>query len=307
MSMRVICGAVVLIAACHDSEPELERTSTAPPVVAVAASKPAGTFALGPDLEMRHPIKDGHLTLIPIALTSAPPSVDAVALDDAMSRHLVKVRDLGDYTHVRIKNKSDERVYAMAGEMIVGGEQDHAIADSTIIEPHSSEVVRVYCVEQGRSEGSKWFHPGHAVVDVGLRRVMRHDNQTAVWRQVEADNRRLGLAPPTSTYREAAALQDSAPSTARRTQLAAQLSDDRLVGVAAAYDGEVVAIDRFATPAMFRAHIGELLGSYVAGDDGAHHEGANLSPDAVRRFAADASLTKSDEILTETLARPAAN
>lgn len=307
MHTRVVVGAcaAALLAACHDPEPELTRTSSSPPVVATAAP-PRTDFSLGPGLEMRRPIRDGHLTIIPIALTTDPPPADALSLDDALSRHLVTVRDLGDYTTVRIRNKSAQPVLAMAGELIYGGEQDHAIADTTVIDAHTSEVVRVYCVEQGRSEGTRWFHSGHAMADLALRQTMRHGNQSTVWNQVAADNRRLGLAPPTGTYQDAAALQDQAPASSRRAQLAAQLDDPHLVGLAAAYDGELVAVDRFPTPAIFRAHADELLGSYVAGDDGARHEGAAISPDAVRAFAADPSLTVTTPLSSETIARPPA-
>jgi hypothetical protein len=303
LKLAVIAGLAAL-AACGS---ESDRSPTAAPVVAHAAAPPARShdFTLGPGLEMRHPIRDGHLTIIPIAFTGVAPPADVLSLDDGMSRHLVTVREQGsDYSNAKVRNKSDRPLFVMSGELILGGPQDHAFAQSEIIPPHSSAVVPVYCIEQGRNAGPKAFYPGHAMVDLALRRTFRFGNQSDVWKQIGDDNKRLGLAPRTSTYRDAADLQQAAPAVARKDALRAQLGDEHLVGVAVAYDGELYAIDRFATPELFRTHMDELLGSYVAGDDGTHHEGHAIAPDDVRRALVDSGLTRTTDVSVETMTMP---
>jgi hypothetical protein len=305
----------VLVAACHGSDPDAGRPPPSAPAPApsrapaAARAAAAQQFALEPGLEMRRPIRDGHLTIIPIALApgAAVAPADAISLDDAMAQHQAQVRDIGDYYKVRVKNKSARPLFVMAGELVLGGRQDHAFAENHVFAPHSSEIVPVFCVERGRSEGGKTFASGHAMVDALMRRTMRFGTQSDVWNLIEKEDQRLGLHPPTDTYRDAAALQDTGPAAARRQQLLAQLGDERVVGLALAYDGEMIAIDRFATPALFRAHATELVGSYIAGDDGSHHEGKAITPADVRRFDTEEALAKSTGVSTETLAKlPAA-
>ena len=310
MSKRAVLCVAALVAACHDPDPDRAAVpSAAPAPAATSAPRPApkpasDQFALGPGLEMRRPIHDGHLTLIPIALTAdlAAPA-DAISLDEAMAQKQATVREVGDFYKVKVRNKSARPLFVMAGELVLGGRQDHAFAQNHVFAPHSSEIVPVFCVERGRSEGGKVFESGHAMVDALMRRTMRFGSQTDVWSLIEKEDARLGLSPPTNTYREAAALQDTGPAAARRQQLVAQLGDDKLVGLAAAYDGELIALDRFATPALFRAHATELVGSYLAGDDGSHHEGKTITPADVRRFAADLSLADATDVSSTTLAK----
>jgi hypothetical protein len=304
----------VLVAACHGSDPDPSRSppsasapapARAPAPTAAARRAAAPQFALGGGLEMRRPIHDGHLTIIPIALADGVnmPPADAWSLDEAMAQKQATVREVGDFYKVRVKNKSARPLFVMAGELVLGGRQDHAFAENHIFAPHTSEIVPVFCIERGRSEGGKVFESGHAMVDALMRRTMRFATQSDVWALIEKQNEKLGLHPPTKTYRDAAALQDTGPAAARRQQILAQLGDERLVGMAAAYDGEIIALDRFTTPAMFRAHATELVGSYLAGDDGAHHEGTSVTPADVRSFANNESLMKMTDVSTETLAK----
>jgi hypothetical protein len=114
--------------------------------------------------------------------------------------------------------------------------------------------------------------------------------QVEVWAQVDAINRRLHVAPPTRTYRLAAAAQGQGDNAARRTQIFEQLArredHDLIVGFAVAIDGELVALDRFATPALLRQFERMLLASYVVDTDGRAPDRPAIDPAAIRRFAA---------------------
>ena len=61
-----------------------------------------------------------------------------------------------------------------------------------------------------------------------------------------------------------------------------------MVGLAQVLDGQVVAIDRFATPELFASLEHELLGSYIASEHSPPHEGRTLLPDDVSTLAKDA-------------------
>lgn len=294
-SWFVLC---VALAACGDERTESSGPSVAPTPSAVAppAAKPAPPPAKPVDLsfgtgyELRRPLHDGRLTIVPIVQTAARSTAlpHYVTLQSAMNRHIVTVRELGDWQvdTVRIKNKSREPVFAMAGEVIVDALQDRVIARDVVIPPHTSIQVAVRCVEQNREQGGRTFHAGNALAELDLREPIVHQAQTQVWAQVDTINQRLGLSPPTKTYRIAAQAQPTARAAQIQQQLAALPDRANLVGLAVAIDGKVVAIDRFASPQLYQDMESELLGSYAASDDGPPHEGNHtLSPDDVRALA----------------------
>ena len=133
--------------------------------------------------------------------------------------------------------------------------------------------MAVRCVEQWRETGSRTFQPAGELAELGLRQMVLHRQQAEVWQKVEQINAALGLAPPTRTYRLAAARMKDVALIQRRdhleTELRAYPERGKMVGLVAVVDNEVVAIDRFATPELYSQMEDELLASYVVSADGA--------------------------------------
>jgi hypothetical protein len=290
---------VTLVACRGESTPTPPPPSTPAPPVAKLLPPPAPIdLHLGDGYQMLHPLHDGRLTVIPIVANTVPASpTKYITLEAGMARHLVGVRELGEWQvdTVRIKNKSREPVLAMSGELIVDALQDRVIARDTIIPPHSSANVNVRCVEQNRERGERTFHPGNALAELDLRQVVVQQSQPQVWAQVDQINARLGLSPPTKTYRQAAQAQPADRASSLVQQLAALPERDRMVGLAVAIDGQIMAIDRFASPELYQQLEGELLGSYVASDGGPPHEGKHtLAPADVRSLLQSPNATTTD-------------
>jgi hypothetical protein len=294
MSMRVVVAAV-LIAGCSSQEapppaPAPVARVEAAPVPPPPPPKPVD-LSLGEGYEMRHVIHDGRVAVVPIVATGAVAARRYITLHDAMKRHQVSVRELGQWEvdTVRVRNRSAQPLLVVAGELVIDAHQDRVFSETTILAASSTADLHVRCVEASRDHGGKEFHSGGALADVELRRTVAHRDQTAVWAEVDRTNQRLGLAPESKTYRLAASLQSDAAITARRDRLIAQLDArpdrDRMVGLALAIDGEVLAIDRFASPELYRTLERELLGSYHATDAGLPHEHRGLTADAVRALA----------------------
>ena len=289
---------LVTMAACGG-----DRTTPPPPSPAPLAKAEAPPTTkpidlhLGDGYQMLHPLHDGRLTIIPIVATTPAPQTKFVSLESAMAQHKVTVRELADWQvdTVRIKNKSREPVFAMSGELIIDALQDRVIARDTIIPPHASVNVAVRCVEQNRERGDRTFHAGNALAELDLRQVVVHQSQPQVWAQVDQINARLGLTPPSKTYRLAAQQQPAARVGVIVQQLASLPERDRMVGLAVALDGQVIAIDRFESPGLYQQLEGELLGCYTASDGGPPHEGKHaLAPDDVRALAASADATTTE-------------
>jgi len=292
-----LCAVVLaIVGACHDE--------AAPPPAALApatpSAKPAAVLidlSLGDGLEMRRPLRDGRLGVIPIVATAAVAPASYVTLQQAFASHHVIVRERPEewvIDAVQIQNKGDVAIVAYAGELILDGKQDRMIAETRVIAPHHREYVTVFCIEMNREAGGVTFSVPGILAELDLRRVLAtraiaSRPQDDVWAKIDAIDRELGLAPRTSTYRIAAARMAAGDAGARRARLASALAShpdrDRMVGLAAVIDGEVIAIDRFATPELFRGEEAELLGAYVANSGGAPHEGRTFLPGDVRALA----------------------
>jgi hypothetical protein len=257
---------------------------------------------------MRRPVRDGRVALIPIVAAAAPSAPDYTTLDEGMRRGTVSVRELPswDVGRVVIRNNGDHPLFVMSGELIFDGLQDRSLAESRVIAPHDAQNVSVNCVEQGRESGGHRFNASHLLAELEIRKALRFATQQDVWNEVAKINQRLHLSPPSGTYRQAAMLQNTGDAAARRTRIVQELDampeHAQMVGLAFAVDGNIVAIDRFAAPALFAKLETELVGSYVASDDGVPHEGHSIAPGDLRKFA-ERNLPTTTDASTEILHR----
>ncbi len=290
-SVRTCAVFLAMLGACHDD------AAPPPPAAALAeavpaAPKPKLDLSLGEGYEMRRPLRDGRLAVIPIVATASTGVIAYTSLATAVANHDATVREMpGEWRvdTVRIRNRGRATVVAYMGEMIIDAKQDRVLAETKVIPPGASEDVAVRCVEQSRENGSRTFTVPGIMVEMDLRRVVAFRPQVDVWTKVDAINNELGLSPPSKTYRLAAQRMASGDLEARRGRLAAELAAhpdrDRIVGLAEVVDGEVIAIDRFATPSLYREEEQELLGAYVASSGGVAHEGRTFLPADVRGLA----------------------
>jgi hypothetical protein len=308
MARNRLALCAIAFAACNNSVENTPAPPPAPVAAAPAPSKPPPDLSFGNGLAMRRPVRDGRLSLIPIVASGQPSAPDYVTLDEGMRRGTVSVRELPswDVGRVQIHNNNNQPLFVMSGELIFDGLQDRSLAETRVIAPHDTQVVSVNCVEQGREQGSHRFNASHLLAELEIRKALRFQTQQDVWNAVARINQRLHLAPPTGTYRQAALLQTTGDAASRRDRMTHQLDampdHDRMVGLALAVDGNIVAIDQFASPALFAKLETELVGSYVASDDGVPHEGHSIVPADLRKFA-ERNLATTTDASTEILHR----
>jgi hypothetical protein len=282
--------------------PEIVPVARAP-VTAKSPARPAAVKAidrsLGDGLEIRRPIRDGRLAVIPIVATRPIEARPYLTLAAAMQQGVATIREIGrdQNFHVdtlELRNTSDQPLLVLSGELVIEGLQDRVVANDVVIEPGAKQRIGVRCVEHGRTAGDLWFKTGEVMAELSLRERVVHADQATVWQQVDAINRRLSLAPRTQTYREAAELQRTGEAGDRTARLLGQLASleerTRLVGFAVAIDDQIVAVERYASPELYRALEAELVASYAAGTTGVlPHEAHTLEPTDVRAFLAGRS------------------
>ncbi len=281
------------------SAPKPEPTATAKQLPSRRADpKPAPEVAkvdltLGQGFEMRRPITDGRVTLIPIIATQKMTSEKFITLHDGMTKGMVSVREVGgtddwEVDTVRITNRSRETLVVLEGELIEDAMQDRVTAEAVTILAGKTQNISVRCVEEDRDHGGTKFNPGNAIAEVGLRRTVVHSSQDQVWTKVKQINARDKIRTSTNTYRVAAHAQ-AKDGAERRDRLVKQLEllEERpnIVGLAVAIDGQVVAIDRLATPDLYRQLEGKLIASYLPATSGPPAEGKRVSPEDVRKLS----------------------
>jgi hypothetical protein len=261
------------------------------------AVAPPGDRQISERAELLEPIQVEGLTLIPIAETTASTRTEVLVLDEAMRERLVQIREVGsgNVNELEISNAADHAVFVLAGEVILGGKQDRIVATNTLIAPHATETLPVFCVEHGRWRGeTNEFTTAEVLAHDHLRGRANYAGQVDVWNEVTAANFANATTNGTDTYRTLAERQATANAAwEHRVQAAldrlSRTDRARMIGYTVAYGNELATVDMFASPALFAKLEKKLVRSYIA-------EAANLGlaparppcVHAVRDFIADA-------------------
>ncbi|MFT4154808.1 ARPP-1 family domain-containing protein [Parafilimonas sp.] len=128
------------------------------------------------------------------------------SFDDAMRRHKIIVKEVSeggaDVSTLMIKNRSNENIMLMSGEMVQGGKQDRAFGETTIIpKGKRKNYVQAFCVEKGRwdSKPKSFRHAGTA--DAGVRKQIDvSKRQSKVWKQIDDELVEKNKKNQTSAY-----------------------------------------------------------------------------------------------------------
>jgi hypothetical protein len=192
-------------------------------------------------------------------------------------------------------NRSGKKLLLLAGEVVVGGQQDRIVQEDRVIPSVSVPVaLSVFCVEHGRwtqraanynsggaaseravvapyvnaapDDGSPAkFSSLGAVAHPKLRGAAQDKKeQSAVWSEVSDNNAKLGTANGTDTYQEVytskrvgSQMEDYVRALER------EVMQPGVVGVVVARNGRPVWADVFASQRLFAAYWPKLLKSYV--------------------------------------------
>ena len=248
-------------------------TPQAPKPAPKPTPKPATPGALSESAKMLAPIQVESLTLTPIVSTKEKVSDDKlIVLDEAMPKKLVRIheQDDEDVNSLTLTNKSDQPLFLLAGEVIIGGKQDRIIGRNAIIPAKKTQAVPVFCVEHGRwDNSSKEFTTAKALAHGRLRGAASFDTQSDVWKEVAAKNELRKTTSSTDTYRKVATQQSDGTLAKWEKQVDTALGKlpdadkAKLVGFAVAVNGKVATVDVFENPTLFKKLQGKLVRSYI--------------------------------------------
>jgi len=236
------------------------------------AASADGGVDLGHGKRALEPITFENLTLMPIVIDAkaAARARSYMVLDEGMKQKKVIIheKDDGEVNELVLENTSDQPLFLMAGEVIIGGKQDRIIGRDTILPGKATQGVPVYCVEHGRWTGRKaTFESAGALAHMELRKRAKFEDQGEVWKEVATKNAARGTENDSDTYRQVAQGDKVGKSVgAYQKHFSAALarvpSRATMVGYVVALNGKVVAIESFSSPVLFGKLEGKLLRSY---------------------------------------------
>ncbi len=233
-----------------------------------AAARPISDLVRS--MEVGRPVSHGHLTIVPVYLTTVRLRSDFVPFDEAVKNGWVEITELdgGRVPQVKISNRSKRTVFLMGGEILTGAKQDRILASDLLLGPGTTDlVVPVYCVEHGRwTQATGTFTTKNNIGTFELRAKAQRQEasaQSEIWDQISEQNRKMGVAAPTSAYQaayEAAPNKEKIKVIEEKMTAIPRLYKDT-VGVVIALGGRVVSVDIFANPALFTKQWPKILRS----------------------------------------------
>lgn len=180
-----------------------------------------------------------------------------------------------------LTNSSGKTLLLIAGEMVVGGQQDRIIQKDGLIPPSKEPVdLAVFCVEHGRWSGQSSFGVSVVSADPALAGGMGGgafaapgggrgaaevaQSQSVVWDKVAKQTTTLGNDSATGTYRANYVSAKTSASIAKYVQaIDAKFPIKDAAGVVVAVNHKLVWMDRFDSKATFAKYWPKLLKSYA--------------------------------------------
>jgi len=296
----VILSSLVLLAGCRAESPR--APDPAPPPAGLEVVEVGGrVFAL------EGPYAGGNLACY-LLVGEGTDDRQFVTLDQGLEAGTVRVAEKGagggaEVNELVLENRGDRWLFLQAGDVVKGGKQDRAIGQDLLVPPHAApQPLAAFCVEHGRWAGTTGqFASNTALLNgPGLKAAVQRDaDQNLVWAEVARNEDTIArvaklpaLRSISGTYnavvenKEIAARRDACT----RAVLEKVRAQPRAVGMAVAINGQLVGVETYSSPALFRAMARKLLESYALDAVAAGAREADApAPAAVRAFLEEAA------------------
>ncbi|MBX3119225.1 MAG: hypothetical protein KF784_09180 [Fimbriimonadaceae bacterium] len=218
------------------------------------------------------PITEGNVTVVPVLLVSnneQEHQEDYMSLAEAKKLGLVEISELGgggQVSHLMVHNMGKKPLLLLAGELMLGGQQDRVVAKDTVVPPGEQMKVPVFCVEEGRWQGGKNFEYSSSMVPNSVRDDVMKGEQSEVWRSVHGYNQAVGGSADTSSVRGgqfAKQVQERVDADISAFLKALDGQKDA-VGIVYIANGEIQSFDLFGSSSLLKASQESLLKGFLA-------------------------------------------
>lgn len=196
-----------------------------------------------------------------------------ISLQEAIDANKVAISEVnrsGRVNTLLVRNLSNDTLFVMSGEILVGGKQDRVVASDMLIPPNSGQAkLPVYCVEKGRwkyTNKNAEFTGYYGMANEHLRDIIDHNGgQQAVWGEVSKSNKKDGVYSQTQAYTA------HANNKAFRRQEQEYVDffenvfvgQDDIIGVIAITGNVIEGADLFVSNRLFVQEYRKLIYSYL--------------------------------------------
>lgn len=285
-----------------------------------AASAQTQAFDLGPGQKVLAPLQFKQLALFPIVLaaTTGVDKTQFITLAEGLSSKKVTVQENkggGTVNQVHIANHAAKPLLLLAGEVILGGQQDRILGKDTVVAPGEEMALQVFCVEHGRWNGRAQFtHTGGFVEGKARSKAKFANDQQGVWNEVAKKTGALKADSATGTYRTIATGEKGEeavkPYREKLTKALDALPESKkMIGFVAAVNGRVSQVEKFADPQLFASYRDRLLDAlYVSVADVPVAEKSPVAGKAdIENFMKQAEAAPEEQVMDATSARTTEN
>jgi len=216
-----------------------------------------------------------NLQLFPL-INESESHLDYFTLDEALSQGVISVSEVdssGSVPELMVSNKADRKILILDGEELVGAKQNRIVNTTILVANHSTCVIPVSCVEQGRwayttSEFSSKSRSMPSFMRAKKARkvhesVRRNGRYTAdqheIWGDISEFSSRMKVASPSM---EMGAIYEE-----KNTEIKDYINNFQQVagqvGGLFAINGGVVGLDSFGSNETFSKLHSKLVESYT--------------------------------------------
>jgi hypothetical protein len=273
-----------------------------------AAAQTAGPVPTLASLDLTGPYVYQNLAIFAVHDRNVTHHEEILTLQEGLAQKVVTIEEVGQVNQLVASNKGKTSVYLQAGDIVKGGQQDRVLQHDTLLPPGARKVpLAVFCVEAGRWHGRggepvRHFASSSSTVMTKRQKlaVKVSGRQGDVWDSVAAAQADMGknvggsVRAPASATSLQLSLEDK-KVTGSVDEYVTHLekaipSDKDVVGYAVAVNGNVEAVDVFASPNLFGKMKGKLLKASAGEALAAKTDKPSTAPsaDAVRTLMADA-------------------
>jgi hypothetical protein len=252
--LAIWAALLVLVAGCGKTDSEPKNNSGPEPTKETAELTPVpdmSAYSLGA------PIQSGNLAVIPVVYKSTiKQTEDYATLAEAMKNDWIEILEMpgGQVDTLRVRNTGPKPLLLLGGELLVGGKQDRVLVKDVIVKPGETVEVSVNCVEHGRWTGdTDRFKAAETMVPMSVQQKARYEGQQEVWDEVGKYNLKAKASGERTTVRaglENADVQKRVSVDLRKIADALG-SQENVVGMIIAIDGQPQTLELFGSPSLF--------------------------------------------------------
>lgn len=226
----------------------------------VSADEKEMVPSLVSSLTVLDPIVYEKLVAFPIRSDSFTADSPYITLEEALETGVLEIKEVegGRVPQVHFKSTSDKYIFVMGGEVLTGCKQDRIVGRDILLAPYKELLVPVYCVEHGRwTYESSHFYSKKNAGTYNLRSIAQSGEgnaQSKIWDEVEKMNKSMDVDTDSGAYQDAYEKDSIQMKIKECEDLFISLPDRgiNIVGVIIGVGTEIVSVDVFATPALFK-------------------------------------------------------